>query len=186
MRCTSAHSLRLPRYKLERRRPSSDSITRRLLCLTVYQPTSNHSSSPASPNKPSGNRVATICRSLGMTVQFAERKGVPLPSVREGKVHFEECLRTSTTLFLTLPLSPESLHMISTPEFALMQNDILVINVSRGGIIDEDALVQALKAKHIGGAATDVVSSFSLPFPPPPETFPPTNSMRDQPTPFYS
>lgn len=103
-----------------------------------------------------GNRVATICRALGMKVQFSERKGIPLSSVREGKVEFDKCLRTSTTLFVTLLLSPETLNTISKPEFALMQNDILIVNVARGGIVNEEALVQSLIDKQIGGAATDV------------------------------
>lgn len=92
-----------------------------------------------------------------MKVQFSERKGIPLSSVREGKVEFDKCLRTSTTLFVTLLLSPETLNTISKPEFALMQNDILIVNVARGGIVNEEALVQSLIDKQIGGAATDVV-----------------------------
>jgi lactate dehydrogenase-like 2-hydroxyacid dehydrogenase len=91
-----------------------------------------------------------------MTVQFSERKGVPVPSVREGKIPFLTCLQTSTILFLTLPLSPATQNMISTPEFQTMQPDVLIINVARGGIIDEDAAVQALKDRSIGGLATDV------------------------------
>lgn len=104
-----------------------------------------------------------ISRALGMRVQFSERKGVPLSSVREGKVGFEECLRTSTTLFVTLLLSPDTVNTLSTPEFALMQNDILIINVARGGIVNEEALVQALIDKQIGGAATDVVCLLTSP-----------------------
>jgi len=101
-----------------------------------------------------GNRVATICRALGSKVQFAERK--TSSSVRDGRVSFKECLRTSTTIFLTLPLSPESLNLISTPEFELMREEALLVNVARGGIVDENALVQALKQKMIHAAATDV------------------------------
>lgn len=76
--------------------------------------------------------------------------------MRSGRVSFEECLRTSTTIYLTLPLSPESLNLISTPEFELMREDALLVNVARGGIVDENALVEALKEKKIQGAATDV------------------------------
>ncbi|KAL2072088.1 hypothetical protein VTL71DRAFT_11431 [Oculimacula yallundae] len=101
-----------------------------------------------------GNRVANICRALGSKVQFAERKNSD--TVRDGRVSFIECLKTSTTVFLTLPLSPESLNLISTPEFALMRADTILINVARGGIVDESALVQALKDKKIHAAATDV------------------------------
>jgi lactate dehydrogenase-like 2-hydroxyacid dehydrogenase len=91
-----------------------------------------------------------------MTVQVAERKGVPASSLRDGKVEFTECLKTSTVLFLTLPLSASTLNLISTPELEIMQDDALIVNVARGGIIDEEALVKALLEKKIGGAATDV------------------------------
>ncbi len=91
-----------------------------------------------------------------MKVQFAERKGVPASEVREGRVAFDECIRTSTVFFLTLPLSPESLHMISAQELASMRSDALIVNVARGGIVNEEALVQALKERKILGAATDV------------------------------
>lgn len=101
-----------------------------------------------------GNRVANMARALGMKAQFADRKGAS--TVREGRVAFEECLKTSTVLFLTLPLSAETLNMISTPEFKLMRSDVLIVNVARGGIINEEALVQAIKDREIGAAATDV------------------------------
>lgn len=91
-----------------------------------------------------------------MKVRFAERKGIPTSDVREGRVAFDECIRTSTVLFLTLPLSPETLNLISAKELETMRSDALIVNVARGGIIDEPALVQALKEKKILGAATDV------------------------------
>ncbi|CZS95217.1 related to D-lactate dehydrogenase [Rhynchosporium agropyri] len=90
----------------------------------------------------------------GELVHFAERKHSD--TVRQGRISFVECLQTSTTIFLTLPLSPESLNLISTPEFALMREDAILINVARGGIVDEAALVQALEDKKIHAAATDV------------------------------
>ncbi|KAH8592298.1 2-hydroxyacid dehydrogenase-like protein [Bisporella sp. PMI_857] len=103
-----------------------------------------------------GNRVANIGRALGMEVIFAERKGVPASEVREGRTEFTEAIRISTVLVLTLPLAPSTLNLISTPELDLMRPDALLINVARGGIVDEDALVEALKAGKLGGVATDV------------------------------
>jgi lactate dehydrogenase-like 2-hydroxyacid dehydrogenase len=91
-----------------------------------------------------------------MSVRFAERKGVSANEVREGRLSFDECIRTSTVFFLTLPLSPETHNMISTPELAAMRSDALIINVARGGIVNEEALVKALKERQILGAATDV------------------------------
>jgi len=93
-----------------------------------------------------------------MTVHFAERKGVPATSTREGKVAFETVLRTSTVLFLTLPLSPSTTNMLSTPEFALLNLELtpILVNVSRGGIVDEEALIKAIEEKKLAGCATDV------------------------------
>jgi phosphoglycerate dehydrogenase-like enzyme len=87
---------------------------------------------------------------------MAERKGIPTPAVRPGRTEFTTALQTSTVIILTLPLSPSTTDLISGPEFALMRPDALIINVSRGGIINEEALVTALKEKQIAGAATDV------------------------------
>jgi phosphoglycerate dehydrogenase-like enzyme len=91
-----------------------------------------------------------------MTVLIAERKGVPSSSIRPGRVEFTAALQTSTVVVLTLPLSPSTADMISTPELALMRPDAVLVNVSRGGIIDEEALVTALRSKQIAGVATDV------------------------------
>lgn len=91
-----------------------------------------------------------------MKVQFAERKGVPENQVREGRVSFDECIKTSTAFFLALPLSPETLNMISAKELTNMRSDALIVNVARGGIVNEEALVEALKSTKILGAATDV------------------------------
>jgi lactate dehydrogenase-like 2-hydroxyacid dehydrogenase len=89
-----------------------------------------------------------------MAVQFAERKDTP--SIRPGRTSFSETIKTSTVLFITLPLTPSTANLLSTAEFSLMRPDALIINVARGGIVDEDALVDALKEKRIQGAATDV------------------------------
>jgi glycerate dehydrogenase len=59
---------------------------------------------------------------------------------------------------ITLPLTPSTHSLISTPEFALMRPDAILINVARGGIVDEDALVDALRENRIAGAAADVFS----------------------------
>jgi lactate dehydrogenase-like 2-hydroxyacid dehydrogenase len=89
-----------------------------------------------------------------MAVQFAERKDTS--SIRPGRTSFSETIKTSTVLFITLPLTPSTANLLSTAEFSLMRPDALIINVARGGIVDEDALVEALKEKKIQGAATDV------------------------------
>jgi lactate dehydrogenase-like 2-hydroxyacid dehydrogenase len=90
-----------------------------------------------------------------MTIYFASRKDTTSTTL-PGYLPFNDLLRQSTTLFLCLPLSPSTTNLLSTPEFSLMRPDALLINVARGGIVDEGALVKALEAGKIGGAATDV------------------------------
>ena len=59
-------------------------------------------------------------------------------------------------LVLTLPLTEETYHLIDAQCFELMKNDAVVINISRGKVIDEAELTAALKGNKIGGAALDV------------------------------
>lgn len=101
-----------------------------------------------------GNRVLTLCRALGMTVQLSERKGAS--EIRPNYVSFNTVLRTSTVIFLTLPLTPSTSNLITTIEFSLMRHDALLVNISRGGIVNEEDLIRALKDSQIAGAATDV------------------------------
>jgi D-3-phosphoglycerate dehydrogenase / 2-oxoglutarate reductase len=59
-------------------------------------------------------------------------------------------------LSLHLPLTPESYHLIGREELKLMKRDAMLINVSRGGLIDEDALYEAMQGGHLFGAGLDV------------------------------
>lgn len=91
-----------------------------------------------------------------MTVLIADRKGVDASATRPGRTEFTTALKTSTVIITTLPISPSTTNLISAPEFALMRSDALLINVSRGGIINEEDLAAALRQRKIAGAATDV------------------------------
>lgn len=62
-------------------------------------------------------------------------------------------------LTLHMPLTDESFHMIGADELALMRKDAVLINVSRGGIVDEQALYESLKNGHLFGAGLDVFES---------------------------
>jgi phosphoglycerate dehydrogenase-like enzyme len=61
------------------------------------------------------------------------------------------------------PLTEETRHMISDAEFAAMKSNAVVINVGRGAVIDEDAMVRALREKRIRGAGLDVLEREPLP-----------------------
>ena len=89
-----------------------------------------------------------------MRVLIAERKGES--EVREGRVSFDQAIKQGTTFILATPLDDSTRDMISTPELEFMDPTALVINVGRGGVINEAALAQALRDGQIAGAATDV------------------------------
>jgi glycerate dehydrogenase len=91
---------------------------------------------------------------LDMRVMIAGRPGQP---AAPGRVDLDTLLRESDVLSLHCPLTPATANMISTREFALMKPDALLVNSARGGLIDSAALVAALRAGTIGGAAIDVL-----------------------------
>lgn len=67
----------------------------------------------------------------------------------------DELLKASDIVTLHIPYTPQSRHMIGAEQFALMKSGALLINAARGGIVDEDALAEALAAGRIAGAAMD-------------------------------
>lgn len=114
-----------------------------------------------------GKRIAELGNALGMKVLVAARKNpstttsslggvLPAPSADDNRIPFDDVLRRATVLVLALPRNAQTLNLISTPEFEKMHPYAVVINIARGGIVDEGALVQALKDKRIAGYATDV------------------------------
>lgn len=103
-----------------------------------------------------GKRIRMLATALGMKVIVAERRG---QSPRDDRVSFEDALRRSTVLILCLPRTPETVNMISTEELRMMPCQAVLINVARGGIVDEEALVSALKQGEIFGAGMDVYAN---------------------------
>ena len=103
-----------------------------------------------------GKAVADIARAFGMRVLFSAYKG----TTGMGPLYtpFEEVLATSDIITLHSPLMPSTRNMIAAPEFALMDAAPLLINTARGGLVDEEALVEALEAGPIAGAGFDVVT----------------------------
>ncbi|MBI1294702.1 D-2-hydroxyacid dehydrogenase [bacterium] len=83
-----------------------------------------------------------------------------LKAATEDNLH--ELLRLADVVMMACPLTKETYHLISTEEFNLMKPSAYLINVTRGGIIDEDALVTALQNNQIAGAALDVVEKEPL------------------------
>ncbi|KAI0125528.1 glycerate dehydrogenase [Xylariales sp. AK1849] len=100
-----------------------------------------------------GKKIESMAKALGMKVLISGRKGGP---ASEGRTEFDTVVRKSSVIVLCLPRLPETLNLIAEAEFEVMLNYSILVNVSRGGIVDERALVAALRAKRIAGAATDV------------------------------
>ena len=104
-----------------------------------------------------GNGVARLAEAFGMRVLRAERKGAP--AVRPGYTAFAEVLAEADAISLHCPLTAETTGLIAEPELRVMKRSALLINTARGGIVDEAALVRALKEGWIAGAGFDVLTA---------------------------
>jgi len=103
-----------------------------------------------------GNGVRKIAEAFGMKVLVAEHKNAT--TVRDGYAAFDTVLKEADVISLHIPLTPETRHLIGTREFGLMKSSALLINTARGNLVDEAALVQALKSGQIAGAGFDVLA----------------------------
>lgn len=101
-----------------------------------------------------GQGVETLAKAVGMTVLKAERKGEE--KTREGYVTFDTMLEQADIITLHCPLNEKTHHLISTEELERMKSSAILINTGRGGLVDEDALIHALKTGVIAGAGVDV------------------------------
>lgn len=101
-----------------------------------------------------GQATAQLAKALGMQVLFAERKGAA--ECRHGYVTFEEVLKRSDAITLHCPLNEETRHLIGETELQKMKPSAILINTGRGGLLDEQATVKALKNGEISGAGFDV------------------------------
>ena len=102
-----------------------------------------------------GKSVAHLARAFGMEVAVHNRSPINEDGVTE--VSLDELLATSDILSLHLPLTDKTRNMISAKELIRMKRNALLINTARGGLVDELALADALRAGVIGGAGFDVL-----------------------------
>lgn len=102
-----------------------------------------------------GRAMGELGRAIGMEVIVAERKRAT--SIRPGRTAFADVLRSSDVLSLHCPLTDETRDLIGADELSQMKRDALLINTARGGLIDDGALLEALKSGKIGGAGIDVL-----------------------------
>lgn len=103
-----------------------------------------------------GQSVAHLGRTFGMEPVFAAHKGVS--GLGPLYTPFEEVLRTSHVLTLHSPLLPQTRNMIARPEFEMMDQKPILVNTARGGLVEENDLVDALERGLISGAGFDVAT----------------------------
>ena len=101
-----------------------------------------------------GKAVAAMGEAFGMTVILSERRGLP---PRPGRVRFEEALGRADVLSLHCPLTPDTKGLLGPEQISRMKPGALLVNTARGGLVDEPALIEALRTGRLGGAAFDVL-----------------------------
>jgi D-3-phosphoglycerate dehydrogenase len=109
-----------------------------------------------------GTRTARIARhGFGMKVLGTQRRLDRLPAEAQ-RCSLEELLAASDFVVLTCPLTPQTRHLLNERTLALMKREAWLINVGRGPVVDETALVAALRARRIAGAMLDVYEHYRL------------------------
>lgn len=101
-----------------------------------------------------GQEVAKRAKALGMKVIGYDV--VDFPTELAEKVSLEELYKQSDIITLHVPLTPKTHHMINSDAISKMKDGVVIINCSRGGVVDENALYEGLKSGKVKGAGLDV------------------------------
>jgi phosphoglycerate dehydrogenase-like enzyme len=115
-----------------------------------------------------GRAIARRAKAFGMKVlavrrDIARRAGDEDVDQVFANADLHKMLPLCDYVVAAAPLTPQTRHMIGAPEFAVMKPDVIVMNVGRGPVIDEAAVVKALESKQIRGAVLDVFEVEPLP-----------------------
>jgi glycerate dehydrogenase len=102
-----------------------------------------------------GEAMARLAESIGMRVLVSEHKNTQ--PTRPGRTSFEDTLRHSDVVSLHCPLTDETRDLIGALEFKMMKPGALLINTARGALVDDGALVEALRMGTIAGAGYDAL-----------------------------
>ncbi len=108
---------------------------------------------------PIGQAMARLLLGFGTDTVYYKR--TQAPAEVEAELHaryvpLDELMSTSDVISVHLPLTPETRHLLGARELGLMKPTSVIVNTSRGGVIDEQALIEALQAGRIAGAGLDV------------------------------
>ena len=113
-----------------------------------------------------GGYTARLASAFGMRVEGIRRdpsQGVEGVAAMYGTDQLHERLPHADFVVLTIPLSADTRNVIGAEEFALMKSSAFIVNIGRGGTIDEAAMIEALEAGTIAGAGLDVFAEEPLP-----------------------
>ncbi|KZT58291.1 hypothetical protein CALCODRAFT_255462 [Calocera cornea HHB12733] len=113
-----------------------------------------------------GKIVRDQIQAFGSKVIYSNRRRLPESEENGAKfVSLDELLSTADLISLNCPLTPETFHLIGETEFAKMKKGVMIVNTSRGKVIDEHALVSALESGHVARAGLDVYENEPHPHP---------------------
>lgn len=101
-----------------------------------------------------GRAFINICKGFGMKVIAYDKFPTPIDSVEY--VSLEEIYKNSDVISLHCPLTDENMHLVNKDTIALMKDGVIILNTSRGALIDAEALLEGIKNKKIGAACLDV------------------------------
>jgi len=102
-----------------------------------------------------GKAMARLAESVGMRVLISEHQQAS--EIREGRTSFEDTLRQSDVVSLHCPLTDETRDLLGAAEFAMMKPNALLINTARGALVEDAALIEALRDGSIAGAGYDAL-----------------------------
>ncbi|MEW6632910.1 MAG: D-2-hydroxyacid dehydrogenase [Pseudomonadota bacterium] len=112
-----------------------------------------------------GKEIAQTAKALGMRVIGIRSTRQPVANVDDVRTleHLNDSLREADFVSLQIPVTPQTTRLIDKAALAAMKPQAWLVNVGRGALVDEDALVEALRAGRIAGAVLDVFSEEPLP-----------------------
>ena len=102
-----------------------------------------------------GQAVARMARGFGLEVLIAARPGI---EAGEGRTSLDRLFSQADVISLHCPLTPETRNLINSQTLALMKPTCFLVNTARGALVDEAALIEALRRKRLAGAALDVIT----------------------------
>ena len=103
-----------------------------------------------------GKAIARRAAAFGMEIVFHNRSRIADPGVAARQVDLPELLTTADVVVLAVPATPETRHLIGAEALAAMKSSARLVNIARGDVVDEAALIDALRSGRIAGAGLDV------------------------------